>query len=183
MINGMAEDITTLLAHIYSECFDQIYRYCTYRLYSQDLAEDATSAVFTKLVQRFPGLQHKTLPEIRRWLFGVASNVIAAYRRQKKHQKDAFRALSRASDRGLVLDEPRFHRLDWPLLHEAISRLTDRQQDILILRFFHGMETAEIAQIVGISHVAVRVTLLRILRKLKDQLQRPFEGDPTDSPG
>jgi RNA polymerase sigma-70 factor (ECF subfamily) len=178
----MAEDLNIALTGIYNAYVDQIYRYCSYRLYSKDLAEDATSAVFIKLVQRFSELQHKSSPEIRRWLFGVASNVVAAHRRQKKHQQEIFTALSRAPNSGLVRDEPTFHRIDWPILYGAMSQLTDRQQDILILRFFHGMGTAEIAPIVEMTHVAVRVTLMRTLRKLKEILKESFEGDQAGSP-
>jgi RNA polymerase sigma-70 factor (ECF subfamily) len=172
----MMDNGTILIKGIYDAFFDQIFRYCTYRLYSRDLAEDATSVVFTKLVQRFPEIRHKSMPEIRQWLFGVASNVVAAQRRQKKHQQDVFLKLSQASGSRLVRDESRFHRLDWPVLYGAISRLGDKQQDIVILRFFHELETAQIAQVVGMSPVAVRVTLMRTIRKLKEQLQEPFEG-------
>lgn len=172
----MIDNVTILIKGIYDAFFDQIYRYCTYRLYSKDLAQDATSAVFTKLVQRFPEIRHKSMAEIRQWLFGVASNVVTAELRQKKHQHEIFLKLSQGSGSGLVRDEPGFHRLDWPVLYGAISRLPDKQQDIVILRFFHELETAQIAKIVGMSHVAVRVTLMRTIRKLKEQLQEPFEG-------
>jgi RNA polymerase sigma-70 factor (ECF subfamily) len=172
----MIDNVTILIKGIYDAFFDQIYRYCTYRLYSKDLAEDATSAVFTKLVQRFPEIRHKSMPEIRQWLFGVASNVVTAQRRLKKRQQEAFHELSQTSGSGLAGNEPRFHRLDWPVLYGAISRLPDKQQDIVILRFFHELETAQIAEIVGMSPVAVRVTLMRTIRKLKEQLQESFEG-------
>jgi RNA polymerase sigma-70 factor (ECF subfamily) len=178
----MADDTNILINGIYDAFADQIYRYCNYRLYSKDLAEDATSVVFTRLVEQFPEVRHKSPLEIRQWLFGVASNVIASHRRQKKHEQDTFRALSQVPDSGFVSDEPEFHKMDWPILYRAMSQLSDRQQDILILRFHYAMETPEIARIVGMRPVAVRVTLMRTLRKLKELLQEPFEGNPPGSP-
>jgi len=48
----------------------------------------------------------------------------------------------------------------------ALARLPQRQADVFVLRRLEGLETAEVAELLGCSHQTVRVHLHRGLRKL-----------------
>lgn len=51
-------------------------------------------------------------------------------------------------------------------LAAALARLPQRQADVFVLRRLEGLETAEVAELLGCSHQTVRVHLHRALRKL-----------------
>lgn len=57
-------------------------------------------------------------------------------------------------------------------IHRLISTLPDGQQVILKLKHIEGMETSEIAQIIGSSEVAVRVQLSRARNRIKELFLR-----------
>ncbi len=55
-------------------------------------------------------------------------------------------------------------------LSAALGALPDAQREALVMRHFHGLSLAEIAQHLGRSHAAVAGLLKRGLQQLRDQL-------------
>ena len=168
--NNVADEI----AGVYDDCFRGIYGYCVRRLYSKDQAEDAASAVFLRLVEEYGVLRHKSSKGLRNWLYGTANNVIARYFRDARRHREIVAAVTRErqalSFQGVGGDD----RLDWPVLYEAIARLEGRHQEMVVLRYFQGLETSAIAKILGMRHVTVRVGLSRAVKKLQSELERRF---------
>jgi len=66
---------------------------------------------------------------------------------------------------------------DWPRLYAAILRLKPRHQTIVTLRFFENFSYHQIAQILDVNEATLRVTLHRILNKLRNQLQTVYDGE------
>jgi len=56
-------------------------------------------------------------------------------------------------------------------MQEAISAMTEEQQQVVRMRFVDGLPTKQIAEKLGKTDVAVRVLLSRSLKKLEEQLQ------------
>jgi RNA polymerase sigma-70 factor (ECF subfamily) len=162
------------IAEIYEAFFGALYGYCVYRLFSRDQAEDAASAVFLRLVEEYPRLKGKTRLEIRQWLYGAASNVAASYLRDSRRKVEIHAELIRQGQRGEAPGPGEYGRLDWPVLYQALGRLKRAVQDIVVLRCFQGLETSEIADILGMKHVTVRVQLSRAVRKLRLALGKSF---------
>jgi RNA polymerase sigma-70 factor (ECF subfamily) len=57
------------------------------------------------------------------------------------------------------------------LVRTALDRLPERDREILVLRYLEQLSTAEAAAVLGVSEGAVRVRLLRALRRLRDTLK------------
>jgi RNA polymerase sigma-70 factor (ECF subfamily) len=169
-------DVRAEIVRIYGNHFREIFGYCVHRLFTKDLAEDATSAVFLRLVERYPALRTKSGPEIRNWLYGTASNVMAGFLREARRRKEVLAEVARQRQDRLAQGLSCDGELDWPALYEAMSKLDRRQQDILILRYFQGLETSAIAQALGMRHVTVRVRLSRAVKKLKRLLEKSLGG-------
>ena len=60
-------------------------------------------------------------------------------------------------------------------LQKALRKLTDEQQEIVFLRFFQGLQIAEVAGITGRTEGAVKALQFRALRAL----ERVISADPT----
>ncbi|KKL21561.1 hypothetical protein LCGC14_2444210, partial [marine sediment metagenome] len=84
----MSDEIGHEILEVYGNSFREIYGYCAYRLFSRQLAEDAASAVFLRLVEQYPTLRGRSQQEIRNWLYGTASNVVARYLRDARRRKE-----------------------------------------------------------------------------------------------
>jgi len=68
--------------------------------------------------------------------------------------------------------------LDWPRLYAAILKLKPEHQTIITLRFFENLEFKQIAKILDAREATVRVTLHRILTKLRNHLQTVSKLSP-----
>ena len=62
---------------------------------------------------------------------------------------------------------------DWPAIEAVLEHLTDREQQILYLRYFEDLTQAEIAPIVGVSQVHVSRLLAKSLEKVRALLEDP----------
>lgn len=67
---------------------------------------------------------------------------------------------------------------EWPSIEAILDDLSDRDQQILHLRFFEDLTQAEIAPIVGVSQVHVSRILKRTLDALRERLEVDDDGDP-----
>ena len=163
------------IVEIYDDHADEVYGYCLRHLGSPDSAEDAVSAVFTKLVEKYPAMRKKkkAKADIRNWLYGTASNVIAKLLLDRKRHRETVATLVR-QQQNASFPESDIGRLDWPVLYRAIAKLDETDQAVVVLRFGQDLETAAIAEALGMKHATVRSRLARAIRKLKDDLHVPF---------
>lgn len=150
----------------------EIYAFCLRRLACAHLAEDAASAVFLRLVRQYGQVKDRDASGLRNWLYGTASNIVAECLRDARRRREAQAELAkwkRQTDLPAGTD-----RLDWPVLYEAIGKLKPRHQDIVVLRYFQGLETSEIAAALGMREPAVRKCLSRAMRRLRGRLGDAF---------
>jgi RNA polymerase sigma-B factor len=63
---------------------------------------------------------------------------------------------------------------DWPAIEAVLEHLSDREQQILYLRYFEDLTQSEIAPIVGVSQVHVSRLLTKSLEKVRSLLEDPY---------
>ncbi len=68
----------------------------------------------------------------------------------------------------LISDEE--NRNHSKLLTHSMEGLTDRQREVLLLRFFHGLEFSEISQVLEMNVQSVRNLLFRSLDKIRKDM-------------
>ena len=171
----MVESTDGVLA-VYTDHVREIYAFCLRRLSASHLAEEATNEVMARLVQAYSELtqQGKSRQDVRHWLYGTARNVIARFLRDARRRREIGEELARRG-RGRPDGRPDDNgRLDWPVLYRAIGKLDSLDQDILVLRYFQGMETLEIAAILGKNHATIRSRLSRATERLRRDLEASF---------
>ena len=185
MVGAMAKtdtDDLVLRAHtevnamgqLYELYYERIFRFCVYRLFSKEAAEDVTSTVFlavARSIRTFPGL---TEEDFRNWLYAIAANNANAYIRKTSRRKQLLEkaALMTAASTN---NDPQ--NLNWPRLYAAILKLKPKHQTIITLRFFENLEFEQIAKIINAREATVRMTLHRILKKLRNHLQAVIDGE------
>ena len=153
---------------LYRRHYDEIFRYCAHRLFDRIAAEDVTSEVFLKMVEKFHSFRGTDV-QFRNWLYRIATNAVNNHLRKTERRKVLIKTASeqasnhmgdcQESSKGLVL------------LRKAMLALKPRYQTIITLRFFENMKLVEIAEVLGSSPGTVRSQLTRALAKLRKKMK------------
>jgi len=112
----------------------------------------------------------------RRWLGRVlALRAQQAWRTQRRRREREERAAhaEAASDASEVASLVEAQRA----LHEALHALAEPYRSVILLRYFHGLEPAQIAIRRGVPAATVRSQLLRAHEQLRAALDRRHGGD------
>lgn len=141
---------------------DALYAY-VYRLTGdQQLSEEVVGDTYLRLVERIGEYVHTGAP-LKAWLYRVAHNLaLNALRRTGKLSTELPEIEAPAADPAAEV----VARMEAAELHTAITRLTEDQQQVVLLRFVAGQSSAEVAQALEKSETAIRQLQLRALRTL-----------------
>ncbi len=159
------------LGQLYELYYERIFRFCVHRLFSKEAAEDVTSTVFlavARSIRTFPG---RTEEDFRNWLYVIAANNVNAYIRKTSRRKKLLAEAAGSITNPSTKNADSLSELNWPRLYAAILKLKPKHQTIITLRFFENLEFEQIAEIIKARPATVRVTLHRILKKLRNHLQ------------
>src|SRR5712692_10135525 len=171
---------------IYTRNYASIYRYVNARVFEKETTEDLTSTVFLSAINGIDSYKYRGQPLLA-WLYRIARNVVSNHQRQLLGRRgDAPRQFIRslfgkpeAADGAAmedVIDAASSHeepallvqRMD---LRNALAKLTESQREIVILRFFVGLKTTEIAAVIGKESAAVYSQEARALGALRKHLE------------
>jgi len=162
------------LGQLYELYYERIFRFCVHRLFSKETAEDVTSIIFLEVASRIRSFGGRTEQDFQNWLYAIAANQANAYIRKTSRRK---RLLAEAAGSMTDNTTDNSSELNWPRLYAAILKLNSEHQTIITLRFFENMEFEQIAKILDAREATLRVTLHRILKKLRRRLETVFEGE------
>jgi RNA polymerase sigma factor (sigma-70 family) len=156
-------------ADLYRHQFDRVHAYVRFRLADPALAEDLAAEVFTRAWAKRPDLQASDATIA--WLFVTARRLVADhYRRWRPTAPLA--TLSPGEEPWAEPPDGQVARDDQRLrLRGLLADLSQRERDILELRFVAGLRHAGIAEIVGVSEGNVAKIMHRALRALRARLQ------------
>jgi RNA polymerase sigma factor (sigma-70 family) len=149
----------------YNECVsdhaDNVYRFILKNLRHEEDARDIVQSSFEKL---WKNRREVEAGKCRSYLFTIAYHqMIDHLRRTKKVQLRAdFREELRVADRSP-------HNLK-RLLELALSRLSETQRSLVLLKDYEGYSYQEIGQITGLNETQVKVYLHRARIQLKNYL-------------
>jgi len=163
------------LGQLYELYYERIFRFCVHRLFIKEVAEDVTSTVFLEVARRIRTFGGRTEQDFRNRLYAIAANQANAYIRKTSRRKQL---LAKAAAPAVLLRKNEAAgELDWPQLYAAILKLKPEHQTIITLRFFENLDFEQIAKILDAREATVRVTLHRILTKLRNHLQTIVDGE------
>ncbi len=141
------------------EQYDKIYRYCYFKLYNQELAEDITQETFLKYLEHYEFTSsEKTL----KYLYTIARNLcIDEYRKQKPVSTEDIAEMPHEDN---IIDNLS--------IKAAISKLSEEDRELLLLRYANDVGIGAMAAIYNISRFAVRRKILAARKRLEEELRK-----------
>ncbi len=146
-----------------------VYSVALRRCGHRELAEEATQNTFAVLARKSKHLlQHPTLSGwLHRTAMLEASTLLRSERtRRRKHVELMERETLHNTYGAASLS------LDAPPLDEALARLSARDRDVILMRFYEGMSFGEIGQRLGKSDAACQRRSHRAVKKLSRLLSK-----------
>ena len=157
---------------LYERYMPKMYSYIFYRTSNRHDAEDLTARVFFRAMSHIGNYVDKGLP-FQAWLYRIAHNLVANWHRDQGRRKiialDDYVSHSLKSEAPDRLAEELEEREQ---LMEAIRRLPEDRQQLLLLKFIDQLSNAEIGQIMSRTEGAIKSLYHRTLLSLRDELQR-----------
>src|ERR1700733_4913470 len=152
-------------ARVYEEHVWRVYGFLAYRLRDRGQAEDLTQATFERALRAWSRYDRRRASEST-WLLAIARNLLIDH-----HRRDRSNLTDPIEDHlGPVVAGPEEHHASAELV-SALARLSDRDREVVALRFGGDMTGPEIAYLLGLSLANVQQILSRSLRKLRHLLE------------
>ena len=168
----LAADDKEAFGELYERYLTKMYNYVYYRTGNTHDAEDLTAKVFQRAMSHIGAYVDRGLP-FQAWLYRIAHNLVANWHRDQGRRKiialDDFVAHSLQSE---APDRRTEEQEEQKQLMEAVRRLPEDRQQLLLLKFIEQLSNAEIGEIMGRTEGAVKSLYHRTLLALREDLQR-----------
>jgi RNA polymerase sigma-70 factor (ECF subfamily) len=143
-----------------------------------ETAEDLAQEVFSRAFTSLHGFRREA--SSRTWLLTIARNICVDYLRAKNREPSTGGRLEGSDPDHQPDDAPlpsdlvaRRHQLK-----EALDSLGEVDRALIVLRYRHGLEYLELAQVFGLRSGTIRMRLSRALARMRVRLERPPREAP-----
>jgi len=153
---------------LYQQYYPRMLAYFRFRVGKADVAEDLTSLVFERALMHITKL--KTPEAAAAWLFRIAQNCAHDYFRRQRPEVSL--------EELAIVDRPQQPSLEEQVLADEerrsllahVSHLTEREQEIIGLKFVAHLTNRQIARVLNMPEGTVGSLLYRTLGKLRNAL-------------
>ncbi len=156
------------VSSLYEGYVQAIFRYISYRVETDVIAEDLTAEVFLRMVRGMAAYQDTGAP-FAAWLYRIAANLIADFYRQGRSRTEKPISDDQPTDDTDPLNS--LARMEEQAkLRQALQQLPADYQTLLIMRFMQQLPHAQVAAALDKSEAAIRVMQHRALQALAEAL-------------
>lgn len=161
--------------------YDRLFGHVARLVQDAHLAEDLTHEVFLRLNKVLDRLDPGRDPA--GWLFTVATNVVRDHWRSRSHRSTQ-RSTELTPEHHEVIASDREHpedemtrAQDQLLVQRALADLAVADREVILLRDYEQLDTAAIAEALGIQQDAVRQRHSRAVNRLGEAYRRHLDQD------
>lgn len=157
--------------HLYQKEMPRIYNFFRYRLQNSQTAEDLTAVTFEKAWRQRLRYQ-KDKAAFTTWLFAIAKNIAIDHLRQRQTHTE----ISDHIPANIFSPEDMLQQKEHlAKLRQLLGSLSEREQEIIALKFGASLNNREIARVTNLSSANIGIILFRTVRKLRHQWETTNE--------
>lgn len=160
--NGDLEKFSDL----YNHYIDKIYKFIYYRVSDKNICEDIISDVFLKALENIKNFDLKRA-YFSAWLYKIAYNSTVDYYRQKKDFTD-IDSLWDLGDDNFLKNFNNNSKIEE--IKKYLENFSNSQKEIIIMRVWDDLSYKEISEITGKSEASLKMSVSRILSKLRKDI-------------
>lgn len=124
------------------------------------LAEDLLQSTWLKAIEALPRFEVRGV-KFSAWLFAIAKNECRQHWRKAQHETDE------AITEKAITDDSRTATENSILIDQLLDKLNEDDRELLRLRYIADLPMADIARVLNINPIAVRVRMHRALARAK----------------
>ena len=145
---------------LYRDTVDDLYAYAATLVRDRSAAEEVVAAAFERAYRKHASFDARRGSQ-RQWLFGIARNAALDELRRRK------RVAPLAAEPAAAPEEDA-DPLRRATVRAALARLDARDRELVALKYFAGLDNAEIAAVLEISESNAGTRLHRAMSKLRE---------------
>ena len=162
-------------AEIYRRYYGRVFNYVRYRCEDLETTEDLTAQVFERLLVKIGSYCPERGP-FGAWLFAIVRNQVSGHWRSAHRRLwVSIESLWRWPSRDATPEQAALATEAHADLLAALRHLSERERDLLGLKFGGRLTNRQIAELTGLSESNVGVILYRAIGRLRAELAG--EGD------
>lgn len=163
---------TAAVAALYDHYFPLIYKYVLYRVSDAQIADDLVSQIFERMLSDLGRYQPELAP-FGAWLFGIARHVVGNFYRTKKRQNWlSLEGIFNLPNNDPIPEEAFLKIEQGDHLLQSLAKLSDRERDLIGLKFAGGLTNREISTLTRLTETNVGVILYRAIQRLRTELTK-----------
>ena len=152
---------------LYRSSRDDVYAYVAGLLRDRAAAEEVTAVAFERAYRKRSRFDPRR-GEPRAWLFGIARNAALDELRRRGRQAELLAEPTDQMPRpGEPVDERRLS------VAAGLETLTAGERELIALKYFAGLDNADLARVLGISESNAGTRLHRVMTKLREACDDP----------
>ena len=167
-------NLTTMQAmemeRIYTEYKDRVYQYIKKKTNTSHDAEDLLSCVFLE-VTRNAATYDSAKSSLSTWIYAITRNTV------NHHLRRGYRTMPRVPYEDMLEDvsDDELEIVDRIIEDERLKELASslellpwREREIIVMRFYYGKSSKEVAELMKLSHENVRYLQNKAVKKLRE---------------
>jgi RNA polymerase sigma-70 factor, ECF subfamily len=157
---------------IYTSCLPRIFHFFCFKVGTRATAEELTSITFEKAWSNRKNYKQDR-GHINAWIFGIARKVAVDFFRQPRREVPLIEVIEIPDPVSVeedVLRQINFHRLT-----VILSHLSDRERELIALKYGAELTNREISRLAGLSESNVGTILHRVVSKIRSEWEQYHE--------
>lgn len=170
-------DETAYIDALYRQYYPSVLAFLCFLVGAPEVAEDLTSIVFEKAMTHLVDVH--TPEAVGAWLFRIARNCATDYFRRYKPTVSLEQLVLEKHPQTAALEESIVASEEKSFLLTHLKQLSEREREVIGLKFVAGLTNREIASVLQIPEGTVGSLLHRTLRRLRTMLKEEGAHDET----
>lgn len=157
---------------IYQRYAEDLFAYGLKITTEQELVKDTIQDLFVELWKKRNQLEH--VEQIKFYLLkSLRYKLLRALKNKQRYSENYsfLNAIQASPETIIITEELSQEKLN--RLHTYLSKLPDRQKEVLHLRFFQNLKNEEIAELLNINYQSVANLIYKAIKNLKRQFSKP----------